>query len=74
MYSGVFCIVGGVDHEVTMRTGAPAQVENEVRNAIQSAGKKGFMIGPGCTLVQDTPLGNFNAVGRAVERYGRVAG
>jgi uroporphyrinogen decarboxylase len=74
VYGDAFCIVGGVDHEITMRTGTPAQVENEVKSAIQSAGKEGFMIGPGCTLVQDTPLENFNAVGKAVERYGRVAG
>ena len=72
IYGDMFCLVGGVDHETTMRKGTPSQVENEVRTAIQSAGRGGFMIGPGCTLVQDTPIENFNAVGRAVERYGTI--
>ena len=47
-------------------------VEDQAKAAIDSAGQDGgFMIGPGCTFRQDTPLENINAVGRAVEKYGR---
>jgi len=71
-YGDRFCIVGGIDHHGAIRTGTPEQVEDQVRSAIESAGGGGgFMIGPGCTLFQDTPLENFNAVGRAVEKYGK---
>lgn len=74
IYGDSFCIVGGLDHEVTMRTAGPQQVETNVKVAIEEAGYGGFMIGPGCTLHQDTPLDNFNAVGRAMENYGRSFG
>ena len=46
-------------------------VEAEVRKAIADAGEGGgFMLGPGCTVYQDMPRANYNAVGRAVSRYG----
>ena len=70
IYGDSLCIVGGLDHEVAMRTATPLQVETNVKAAIEEAGYGGFMIGPSCTLHQDTPLYNFNAVGRAVEKYG----
>jgi len=70
-YGDKFCIVCGIDHDSTMRNGTPKQVEDQVKAAIESAGEGGFMMAPGCTLFQDTPLENFNAVGRAVEEYGR---
>ncbi len=72
VYGGDFCVVGGLDRRETMRRGTPEQVEEQVRGAIEAAGEGGgFILGPGCTLYQDTPLASFNAVGRAVERYGR---
>ena len=55
-----------------MRARSPQQVEATVKDAIERAGKRGgFMIGPGCTLNAETPLANYNAVARAVEKYGR---
>ena len=39
--------------------------------AINDAGLDGgFMLGPGCTVYQDMPRENYNAVGRAVIKYG----
>ncbi len=71
IYGDKFCIVGGVDQRQTMLHGTPQQIEKEVKAAIEGAGKDGgFIIGPGCTLFQDTPLANYNAVARAVEKYG----
>ncbi len=72
MYGDKFCIVSGVDQSSTIRRGTPKQVEDEVKRSIEGAAEGGgFIIGPGCTLKQDTPLENFNAVARAVEKYGR---
>ena len=49
----------------------PEQVEEQVRLAIENAGNDGgFIVGPGCTLNQKTPLVNYNAVAKAVEKYG----
>jgi uroporphyrinogen-III decarboxylase len=41
-----------------------------VKKAIDDAGEGGFMLGPGCTVYQDMPRENYNAVGRAAIRYG----
>lgn len=71
IYGGKFCIVAGIDQRHTMRYGTTEQVENEVRTTIEKvAGKGGLIVGPGCTLLQDTPLANFNAVARAVLKHG----
>ena len=70
-YGDVFCIVGGLNHRNTLRTGNPEEVEEEVKKAIRDAGENGgFMLGPGCTVFQDMPLANYNAVGRAAIKYG----
>ena len=72
VYGDKFCVVGGVDQRETMLRGTPQQVEAQVKDAIERAGEGGgLMIGPGCTLSQETPLANYNAVARAVEKYGR---
>jgi len=71
VYGDTFCIVAGLDHSQTMRHGTPKQVEEMVKQVIENTPEKGgFILGPGCTLYKDTPLANFNAVGRAVEKYG----
>ncbi|MBS7619234.1 hypothetical protein KEJ21_01110 [Candidatus Bathyarchaeota archaeon] len=71
IYGENFCIVAGLDQSKTMRYGTREQVEAEAKNAIQEAAKGGgFILSAGCTVYQDTPLSNFNAVARAAERYG----
>jgi uroporphyrinogen decarboxylase len=71
VYGDTFCIVAGLDQQQTMRYGTPQQVEDAVKQVIETLPEKGgFILGPGCTLFQDTPLANFNAVGRAVEKFG----
>jgi len=72
IYGDRFCIVAGVDQRLTMRQGTPKQVEDEVKRSIEGAADGGgFIVSAGCTVSQDTPLANFNAVARAVEKYGR---
>jgi uroporphyrinogen decarboxylase len=72
IYGNDFCIAAGISHRTTLLNGTPEQVEKEVKASIMDAGKDGgFIIGPGCTLRQETPYENYNAVGRAVEKYGK---
>jgi uroporphyrinogen decarboxylase len=71
IYGDKFAICGGLNRATTLREGTPLQVEAEVQKAIEDAGEKGgFMVGPGCTVYQDMPRENYNAVGRAVVKYG----
>ena len=71
IYGDKFCICGGLDHEKLLRSGTPKQVEAAVKKAIEEcADGGGFMIGPGCTVFQDMPIENYNAVGRAVQKFG----
>jgi len=66
-----FSIVGGLNHKTTLRTGTPEQVEAEAKQAIEDAGEGGgFMLGPGCTVFQDMPRENYNAVARAAIKHG----
>jgi uroporphyrinogen decarboxylase len=72
IYGDRFCVVAGLDHQGVMRHGSPSQVEAHVKEALDAtAGGGGFILGPGCTLYQDTPLANYNAVARAVQKYGQ---
>lgn len=72
LYGDKYCIVGGLDHKTTLRTGTPKQIENQVRQAIELAAEGGgFMLGPGCTASQDMPRENYNAIARAVNKYGQ---
>jgi len=71
IYGDRFAICGGLNRITTLRTGTPAEVEAEAKKAIDDAGEGGgFMLGPGCTVYQDMPRENYNAVGRAVIRHG----
>jgi uroporphyrinogen decarboxylase len=72
IYGDRFCLVGGLDHKEVIRNGSPQQIEAQVKEAIETTAEGGgFIIGPSCTLYQDTPLENYNAVARAVKKYGR---
>jgi uroporphyrinogen decarboxylase len=71
IYGDKFCIVGGLNHRETLRSGTPSEVENEVKKAIDAASEYGgFLLSPGCTVYQNMPLINYNAVGRGVIKYG----
>ena len=72
IYGKKFGIVGGVDHRDLMQKGTPKQVEAAVKDALERTKQEGgFMIGPGCTLTTNVPLENYNAVARAVMKYGK---
>ena len=71
LYGDKYGIIGGLNFRETLRSGTPKQVEEETRKAIEAAGEDGgFMLGPGCTIFEDMPRDNFNAVARAVIKHG----
>ena len=71
IYGDRFCIVAGLDHKTVLRHGSPADVEAQVKAALATtAAGGGFILAPSCTLYQDTPLANYNAVAKAVHQYG----
>ena len=52
--------------------GSPEGVIAEAKQAIESAGEGGgFILAGGCTVSSNAPLASYNAVGKAVELYGR---
>jgi uroporphyrinogen decarboxylase len=71
IYGDKFAICGGLNRVTTLRTGTPTEIEAEAKKAIEDAAEGGgFMLGPGCTVYQDMPKVNYNAVGRAAIKYG----
>ena len=72
IYGDTFGICGGLDRSYnSMRSGNVTQIESDVKKAIDDAAEGGgFMLGPGCTVYEDQPRASYNAVGRAVIKYG----
>lgn len=59
-------ICAGVDNLSTLPEGTEADCEREVADALQQAGNRPILIGPGCTYDPDiVPLANLGAVCRA---------
>ncbi len=55
-------VFGGIDHNKTLRTGTPDEVEMQVREAIRAAGFEHLVVAPGCVITVDTPEENIKAV------------
>ena len=71
VYGGKKCIAGGLDHKKTLM-GTPEAILAESKQAIEDAAEGGgFILAGGCTVSHEAPLANYNAVGKAVELYGR---
>lgn len=71
VYKDKFCIAAGLDHRKTLMS-TPDAIMAEAKQAIESAGKGGgFILAGGCTVSSEAPLATYNAVGKAVELYGR---
>jgi uroporphyrinogen decarboxylase len=63
-------LVGGLNQQHTLRTGAPAAVAAETRDAIaQANGGVGLIVGPGCVLPLDVPDANLQAVVTTVKGF-----
>ena len=61
------CLIGGIDKEAVLWKGTPAQVEAQVKDAIESAGSRKLIIGPGCGIPASCPTENLAGLRRAVK-------
>jgi len=60
---------GGVDNLVTLASGTPQQVREEVADALRQAGARPIMIAPGCTFdPARVPQANLHALADAVRQ------
>lgn len=64
------CLIGGINEEQYFNTVNYNQLYEHIKTAIDLAGSKGYMVGPGCTIYEDTPWVNYLTARLAVERYG----
>ena len=61
------CLLGGIN-EKEFAVMAADQVEGHLREAVESAGRSGLMLGPGCVAKLNTPAANFHAARAAVDK------
>jgi uroporphyrinogen decarboxylase len=59
-------VMGGIDQKTTLKNGTPAQVREEVANAIELTGGKHFLLAPGCSIAPETPAKNLEAIRSAL--------
>ena len=57
------CIEGNMALTTTLLFGSPAECVKEAQQCIETAGKRGYILSPGCDLPYDTPFYNLEAVG-----------
>jgi uroporphyrinogen-III decarboxylase len=71
VYKDTFCLAGGLDHKKTLMD-SPEAIMAEAKRAIETTSEGGgFILAGGCTVSSEAPLASYNAVGKAVELYGR---
>jgi len=61
------CVVGGIPQKDGMVSATPQQMRGEVVGLRSAMGKKGWMLGSGCTYAPETPEANVKAVREAIE-------
>ena len=59
--------VGGIPRDQKLLEASPAQMYGQVQGLAAAMGKRGWMLGTGCTYTPDAPIGNADSVRRAVE-------
>ncbi len=63
-------VMGGVNQRGTLKSGSPAQVQEEVLQALEETGGRHFLLAPGCAVSPETPVKNLEAVRAAVANNG----
>ena len=64
------CVVGGLNEQGVLTTGAPDEVRREARGAVAATGGHMMMVAPGCVVPIDTPAANIAAAVAAVRAWG----
>jgi uroporphyrinogen decarboxylase len=59
-------VMGGIGQKTTLRDGSPAQVREEVAQALELTGGRHFLLAPGCSIPPETPAANLEAIRRAL--------
>jgi len=67
------CLMGYTDLIYVLKLGTPERIENTVREAIRTAGPRGFILGTSDSIRDGTPLANVQAYFAAARRYGQMA-
>lgn len=67
------CLMGHTDLIYVLKLGTPELIERTVRDAIATAGPRGFILGTSDSIRDGTPLENVRAYFAAARRYGSVA-
>jgi uroporphyrinogen decarboxylase len=60
-------VIGGIAHGESLVKATPAQLAAEIAGMRIAIGKKGWMVGPGCTFPPEVPDANLRAIRDAVE-------
>jgi len=66
------CLIGGINEHGVLAKCTPDEIQEHVREAIEDAGRKKLMIGPGCVAEPLTSEINYYAARIATERYSRI--
>ncbi len=59
-------VMGGLRQKTTLKSGSPAQVQDEVARALELTGGRHFLLAPGCSISPETPAQNLEAMRRAL--------
>ena len=59
-------VMGGINQKNTLLHGTPAQVREEVEQAIEATGGRHFLLAPGCSIAPNTPAKNLEAIRKAL--------
>jgi uroporphyrinogen decarboxylase len=60
-------VIGGMPHGSDLVESSPEQLAAELKGMRLAMGKKGWMVGPGCTFPPETPEANLLAIRNAVK-------
>ena len=60
-------VIGGIPHGRALVEAAPGRLEAEIAGMRVALGRRGWMLGPGCTFPPETPASHLRAVRRAVD-------
>ncbi|MGI6031498.1 MAG: uroporphyrinogen decarboxylase family protein [Eubacteriales bacterium] len=72
-YMGRIAFWGGVDTQVTMPSGTPEEVEEDVKDCLRKlASPSGYIAGPSHHIQEDVPPENILAFLHAAQKYGTV--
>ena len=71
-YGDRICLKGNIDCKGALCSGTAEEVENEVKDAIDQAGKRGYILSSSNTIHRGVIPKNYKAMLEALRRYGKA--